>query len=183
MTGGAGRSPIIRTMTRIEVLRPFVEQTVKAYLGVDLLEVLEDGTIPIRAGSTAVNVQLIDGPPGSHPLLRVWSPVLQDISASPELLAKLNDLNASLSLARAYFRDGVVVISMELLAESLDEEQIANACRLVSFAADHWDDELQQAFGGSTFFGTETDTKGDGPAPEGRSDASKEDDGDPGGYL
>lgn len=63
-------------VTRIEVLRPCVEQTVKAFLGVERLEVLEDGTIPIRAGSTAVNVQLIDGPRGAHPLLRVSSPVL-----------------------------------------------------------------------------------------------------------
>jgi hypothetical protein len=40
-------------MTRLEVLRPFVEQTVKEYLGVEELMVNEDGTIPIRAGSTA----------------------------------------------------------------------------------------------------------------------------------
>jgi hypothetical protein len=171
-------------VTRIEVLRPFVEQTVKAFLGVERLEVLEDGTIPIRAGSTAVNVQLIDGPPGGHPLLRVSSPVLHDVSATPELLSKLNDLNASLSLARAYFRDGLVVISMELLAESLDEEQIANACRLISFAADHWDDELQQTFGGSTFFGNEEAQIGaGGPAPQGSSGDPEEGAEDPGGYL
>jgi type III secretion system-like peptide-binding chaperone len=172
--------PYHPAVTRIEVLRPFVEQTMKAFLGVEQLEVLEDGTIPIRAGSTAVNVQLIEGLPGGHPLLRVSSPVLHDVSATPELLAKLNDLNASLSLARAYLRDGVVVISMELLAESLDEEQIANAYRLVSFAADHWDDELQRAFGGSTFFGA--GLAAEGPAPQAGSDEPKRDE-DPGGYL
>ncbi len=43
-------------MTRLEVLRPFVEQTVKEFLGVEELKVLDDGTIPIRAGSSAVNV-------------------------------------------------------------------------------------------------------------------------------
>lgn len=73
---------------------------------------------------------------------------------------------------------------MELLAESLDEEQIANACRLISFAADHWDDELQRTFGGSTFFGNEEAQIGAGaPAPQGSSEVAEEVDEDPGGYL
>jgi hypothetical protein len=33
-------------VTRLEILRPFVEQTVKEFLGVEELKVLDDGTIP-----------------------------------------------------------------------------------------------------------------------------------------
>ena len=91
----------ISRVTRLEVLRPFVEQTVKEFLGVEELKVLDDGTIPIRAGSSAVNVRLLEGLAGGHPLLQVSSPMLRGVKPSPELLEKLNDMNASFSFARA----------------------------------------------------------------------------------
>ena len=139
-------------MTRLEVIRPFVEQTVREFLGVDELKVMDDGTIPIRAGSSAVNVRLLEGPSGGHPLLRVASPLLHDVEASPELLEKLNDMNAAFSFARVFEVDGTVIIAMELFAEELTTAQIEYACGLITFAADHWDDELQRSFGGQTFF-------------------------------
>jgi len=163
-------------VTRLEVIRPFVEQTVRGFLGVDELKVMDDGTIPIRAGSTAVNVRLVEGTGDGRPLLQVYSPVLHEVTSSPELLGRLNELNATLSFARTFLAGDVVYISMELLAESLDEEQVAHACALVSFAADHWDDELKDRFGGETFFGAEA---GEGTT-KGATDPS---DDAPGGYL
>jgi hypothetical protein len=139
-------------VTRLEVIRPFVEQTVREFLGVDELKVMEDGTIPIRAGSSAVNVRLLEGPSGGHPLLRVASPLLHDVKASPELLEKLNDMNAAFSFARVFEVDGTVIIAMELFAEELTTAQIEYACGLITFAADRWDDELQRSLGGQTFF-------------------------------
>ena len=139
-------------MTRLEVIRPFVEQTVREFLGVDELKVMEDGTIPIRAGSSAVNVRLMEGPAGGHPLLRVASPMLHDVTPSRELLEKLNEMNAAFSFARVFEVDGTVILAMELFAEELTAAQIEYACGLITFAADHWDDELQRSFGGETFF-------------------------------
>jgi hypothetical protein len=139
-------------VTRLEVIRPFVEQTVKEFLGVEELKVMDDGTIPIRAGSSAVNVRLLEGPSGGHPLLRVASPLLHGVTPSPELLEKLNEMNAAFSFARVFEVDGTVVIAMELFAEELTTAQIDYACALITFAADHWDDELKRSFGGQTFF-------------------------------
>ena len=84
-------------MTRLEVLRPFVEQTVKEFLGVEELKVLDDGTIPIRAGSSAVRRAIswrLDG--GGLPALAVSSPMLPWGQALPELLEKLNEMDAGL---------------------------------------------------------------------------------------
>jgi type III secretion system-like peptide-binding chaperone len=139
-------------VTRLEVIRPFVEQTVREFLGVDELKVMEDGTISIRAGSSAVNVRLLEGPAGGHPLLRVASPMLHDVPPSRELLEKLNEMNAAFSFARVFEVDGSVIIAMELFAEELTAAQIEYACGLITFAADHWDDELRRTFGGQTFF-------------------------------
>ena len=171
-------------MTRLEVLRPFVEQTVKEFLGVEELKVLDDGTIPIRAGSSAVNVRLLEGLAGGHPLLQVSSPMLRGVKPSPELLEKLNDMNASFSFARTFVTDETVCIAMELFAEELTTEQISYACGLITFAADHWDDELKRSFGGETFF---EGGPADGASPDAltsnEADPTTEAEVEPGGYL
>ena len=171
-------------MTRLEVLRPFVEQTVKEFLGVEELKVLDDGTIPIRAGSSAVNVRLLEGSTGGHPLLQVSSPLLHGVAPSPELLEKLNDMNASFSFARAFLTEDTVCIAMELFAEELTAEQISYACGLITFAADHWDDELKRTFGGETFFeGSPTEGAPSDATASNEGDAEGEAEAEPGGYL
>lgn len=165
-------------MTRLEVLQPFVEKTVAEYLGTGEVHVGEDGTIPIRSGSTVVNVRLIQGRNASHPILQVSSPLLSEIDPSPELLSKLNEVNANLTFVRAFWSNRQVVLAMELLAESLDRDQVAHAVSLVSLAGNVWDSELKTTFGGRTYFGEEppassgpggpgvpTDAPTDGAAP------------------
>ena len=172
-------------MTRLEVIRPFVEQTVKEFLGVDELKVMDDGTIPIRAGSSAVNVRLLEGPAGGHPLLRLASPLLHGVRPTTELLAKLNEMNAAFSFARTFVLEDTVFIAMELFAEELTAAQIEYACGLITFAADHWDDELKRAFGGETFFeGNAIVGVPDPPPPVLTSEDDPADDGSgSGGYL
>jgi hypothetical protein len=175
-------------VTTLEVLRPFVEQTVKEFLGVDELKVMEDGTIPIRAGSSAVNVRLVEGPAGGHPLLRIASPMLHGVSSTPELLSKLNEMNAAFSFARAFLLEDTVCIAMELFAEELTTAQIDYACGLITFAADHWDDELKQDFGGQTFFEGNTAVSVPDPPPTSAAPMSEDapkprDEGSANGYL
>jgi type III secretion system-like peptide-binding chaperone len=178
ITGGRGSCAevvasgrTISAVTRIDVIRPFVEQTVREFLGVDELKVMEDGTIPIRSGSAAIHVRLIQEAPDDHPLLQIFSPLLSDIEATPALMAKLNEMNSGLSFARAFWAGGQVILAMDLLAEELDKEQIEHACGLVTFAADYWDTELQKGFGGTV-----------GVSEDAETDAAGADD-DGGGYL
>ena len=140
-------------MTRIEVLRPFVEKTVAEYLGMeeDKLQTNEDGTIPIRAGTAVVNVRLVEGGHG-HPVLQVYAALLHGIQKSAGLLEKLNEVNAGLTFARAFWLEEQVILTIELRAESLDAEQVAQAVSVVSLAADLWDGALKQEFGGETSF-------------------------------
>lgn len=145
-------------MTRLEVLQPFIEKTVAQYLGVDEVHVWEDGTIPIRSGSTVVNVRLVQGENASHPVLQVYCPLLSEVDSSPELLSRLNDVNGNLTFVRAFWTDRQVILAMELLAESLDRDQVAHAVSLVSLAGDFWDSELNKTFGGSTYFAEEPPT-------------------------
>ena len=151
-------------MTRLEILQPFVEKTVAEYLGVERVEVWDDGTIPIRSGTTIVNVRLVQGESPSRAILQVYSPMLSEIDGTPELLTKLNEVNANLTFVRAFWTERQVILAMELLAESLDRDQVAHAVSLVSLAGDFWDSELHEAFGGTTYFADEPTTP-EGSAP------------------
>ena len=153
-------------MTRLEILQPFVEKTVAEYLGIEHVQVWEDGTIPIRSGTTIVNVRLVQGDDPSRPILQVYSPMLSELDSTPELLAKLNEVNGNLTFVRAFWTDRQVILAMELLAESLDRDQVAHAVSLVSLAGDFWDSELSEAFGGKTYFADEPPAAGEPPAAE-----------------
>jgi T3SS (YopN, CesT) and YbjN peptide-binding chaperone 1 len=144
-----------RPVTRLEILQPFVEKTVAEYLGIEQVQVWEDGTIPIRSGTTIVNVRLVQGDNPSRPILQVYSPMLSELDSTPELLAKLNEVNGNLTFVRAFWTDRQVILAMELLAESLDKDQVAHAVSLVSLAGDFWDSELSKTFGGKTYFADE----------------------------
>ncbi len=154
MSGGT--ATYHRPVTRLEVIRPFVEQTVKAFLGVEQLQVMDDGTIPIRVGSTAVNVRLMQTTDEGEPLLQVFAPILHGVGKTPELLDKLNEMNANFTSARTFWVSDQVLIAMEMPAETLDKQQVGYACSLISFAADYWDDVLKQQFGGEVAFNEAT---------------------------
>ena len=157
-------------MTRLEILQPFVEKTVAEYLDIEQVQVWEDGTIPIRSGTTIVNVRLVQGDDPSRAILQVYSPLLHEIESSPELLAKLNEVNANLMFVRAFWTDRQVILAMELLAETLDRDQVAHAVSLVSVAGNVWDSELNKVCGGSTYFAEEPPADGaseGGPAASG----------------
>src|SRR5262245_56030335 len=82
----------VRTMARIELLRPYVEKVVSEYLGIEpgKLIVNDDGTIPVSVGSANYYIRLMDGDP---PVLQVYSIVLEEIQKSPELFEAINDIN------------------------------------------------------------------------------------------
>jgi hypothetical protein len=166
-------------VTRLEILQPFVEKTVAEYLGIEHVQVWEDGTIPIRSGTTIVNVRLVQGENPSRPILQVYSPMLSDLESTPELLAKLNEVNGNLTFVRAFWTDRQVILAMELLAESLDRDQIAHAVSLVSLAGDFWDSELNKTFGGKTYFADEPPPPGAPAATDTRPAADAKDEASP----
>lgn len=148
-------------MATIEILRPYVEQRVAEFLGVEKLRVDVDGTIPIRAGSSVCFARLVDGPTG--PMFRVFAHLLSEISSSPPLLERLNELNAEAPFVRFFWVDDSVFCAMDLEAETLQPDEINNALSAVMWHADHHDDLLQKDFGGSRLIEEDTsDPRKDG---------------------
>jgi hypothetical protein len=79
--------------------------------------------------------------------VQVFSIVLRDVTSTHELLAELNSLNAGVGFARVFWVNDQVLAEVELLAETLDLEELANACRTVARVSDELGPLLAASFG------------------------------------
>jgi len=81
-------------------------------------------------------------------LLRFIAPVIMGITPTPELHARLSELNNTTIFGKFYVMDGSVWIEHNLLGESVDWEQFRAVLASVAHHADHLDDMLIAEFGG-----------------------------------
>lgn len=144
-----GPAAVAHRYRTAEELRPLVERALEGWLGLDELVRDTDGDYPVRIGSAVMFVQLLDGVP---PVVRIFSPILHDVDASPTLFEALNEINARIRFGRVLWAGHQVVVAMELTAADLTETQVVVACTQLGNLADHLDDGLHGRFGGATAF-------------------------------
>lgn len=139
-------------MAPIAMVRAYVEKIVLEMLGGEgPLHVDDDGSIPVRRGSAVYYIDVVDR--GENPaLVRVWSIVLRNAAGGRALLKALNDINSRILQARVYYADGDVVMSTELLADTVTVENLSYAADAIGSLADRFDDELQEHFSGEKSF-------------------------------
>lgn len=131
-------------MTRVETVRAHVEALCREYLGVEQLVVDGDGDIPVRSGNTLYYVAVIDG---DVPLVRVYTHLLRGVDETPELLSRLNDVNRGIVSARVFWHERSVIGATEIVAESMDRDELEHACWTVEALRD-WAEDLESRFGG-----------------------------------
>lgn len=127
-----------------EDTRRHVQLLVDTYL--DKETDLAEAAVRIRAGSAVVRIRLLDSEP---PMVRVFAAMVIGVSWSPELLDVLNEINSTTHLIRLFWKNDAVWVADELLASTLDLEELATGIDLVADVADHYDDQIVERFGGS----------------------------------
>jgi hypothetical protein len=124
---------------------------VKELTGAEVLLTTPNGSWPLRRGSATffVNVLEPSSPsPPAPPIVKVFSLVLTNVPKSAALLEELNQMNLQWNFVRAAWADGQVILSTELLAETLDLEELEVAISAVGRIADTSDEQLRARFGG-----------------------------------
>lgn len=144
-------------MANADVIRPFVEKAVAALLEIPVVDTDSDGDIPVNRGSSVTFIRVFDGPRG--PVIRFFSPLLTEVAKSPEMLERLNDLNAMTPFVNFCWANQQVFCSLDLAGEDVQVTEIANAMATVSLHADEHDESLQRAFGGRTMVQLEETVK------------------------
>jgi len=99
------------------------------------------------------------GVDADRPVVRMFSPLLRSVAGTAELLAELNEINAHLSFVRLFWRDSMVIAATELLATSLDQEELAHTCDVLCDVADYYDERLHHRFGGELSFDRRPDAR------------------------
>ena len=140
-------------MAKSDDLRSTLEKMLKEYLGVDKLVTDDEGDYPIRSGSAKYYVRLSEGTPS---LVRVYAQILVGVYSSPALYDRINRVNAVIQFGRLFHDGETVFAATELVADTIDPEELAEACHSIAQLADTYDDLFKQEFGGQRQFEDET---------------------------
>ena len=120
----------------------------KEETGISDIEYDDDGDIGLRRGSAVVFVRLIDEPP----CVRIYSPLLQDVEERPDILVRLNDINANQPLMRFIYCNGIIFGATDIPAAPFVSAHVAKAFEYFCEIADGMDNLLQAEFGGQTAY-------------------------------
>ena len=107
-----------------------------------------DGDIPLDVGSARTYLS----PRGKPLAVDIYSILLSNVEQSRELLEVINQRNCDASFAKLKYvaESREVVLHHEILAASLNPQNLASHSTLIARLADALDSELQRDFGGTT---------------------------------
>jgi hypothetical protein len=142
-------------MADTEKLRQRLEGMLKDHLGVSELVTDEEGDYPVRAGSAKYYVRLDDDL--EPPTVRVYAHILVGVTATAKLYETLNAVNGHITFGRMFHQGEAVLASTELVAATMDPEELAQSCSSIAGLADEYDDLFKAEFGGSRQFEEEED--------------------------
>ncbi len=145
---------------KVELPRPTSGEELRAVLRAALAELLEtddvepdgDGDFAVNAGSTVVYVRALS----EVPVVRLFSPVLTNVTVSPALLEAANDISRQYALLRAVWDGEAITLVTDLIAVPFVAEHLGHALSVIGHFADELDDQLQDRFGGRTLLGAGT---------------------------
>ena len=144
---------------RRDVLEAFVEKLLRKVTGGERVIAEEDGDYPVRYGSALYFVRVVGETVAD---VQVFAIAVDDVEATPELLAELNELNTQVRFARVFHVRGQVLVEADLAGAGLEAEGFFPACDAVATITDRVGADLAKKHGGRTAF---EDSKDDGYSP------------------
>lgn len=134
-------------MSRIDVLRPFVEKNLAALLEIEKVEPDADGEYAFPRGSAEISLRLMDDP---FPMIQLSAVLVSAPKRKSRLLEAINAVNASELAMRVFKYEDLIIGAWEVPADTLDDRQFHDICVRFADAADRIDTELAGRFGGKT---------------------------------
>lgn len=128
------------------IIREAIEEVISRVAG-SLATVRDgDGDYPLKRHGLPVYGRLLDSV--EPPVFQVFSILMVDVEHSLELMDELNDLNQTLTFARTIWVDGQILAEVDLVAHTLDDDELRVAVDRVTSIADRISPLIQAMFGG-----------------------------------
>jgi hypothetical protein len=132
--------------TALVIAREHVEEVIEEQFGSLSLKRDSDGDYPLRRhGHLIYGHLLVDSAPT---LLRVFGILLRDVEPSSDLLTEINQINGNSQFVKIYHRENLVVVSDDLVAESLDAVELTTSVSNIAKAIEDFSQTLSVVFGG-----------------------------------
>jgi len=125
-----------------------VEELLREMFGPVALHIDDDGDYPLKLHGNQIYGRFNTDDDGAL-WFQVFAIVIRDISPSPEVFAELNDLNANTRYVRLFLVDGQVLAEVDLLAATLDKEELSAAIDRITQITDEVMPTLSAVLGGT----------------------------------
>ena len=156
MSSGSDDVIVLRTDDRRALLTPIettferfrapVEAVLSEVFGHLVLRRDGDGDYPIRRHGAPIYARLVDDRPVR---LQVFAVLLDGVDESAELYRELNDLNVAASFARLSWADGQIHADVDLVAETLDVDEVRVAVERIARVSSELIPTVGAFFGGT----------------------------------
>lgn len=133
--------------TTHERQRKHVEDVLAEVFGPDVLHRDGDDDYPLTISGVPVYARLVDDRP---PTVQVFASLLVDIDCTPDLLQELNDHNANISFARLFWVQDQILAESDLVASTLDPEELFTAYQRVVDVSEHLAPMIHAVLGGTS---------------------------------
>lgn len=141
-----GYEAVLRPTDRWGAEKVRLEELLCEFLGSDEVNADSDGDYPIT--SPQGNRLWVRLHTGVQPIsVQVFSVLATDVDCTEDLLRELNSINAAGAYVKVIWADGAVMAETDIVADSLDLSELANAVIVVSQTADRYRDVLSAFFG------------------------------------
>jgi hypothetical protein len=134
-------------MAKKEMVEAHVEKLLKRITGNDDLKRDADGDWPFDLNRAFMYVR-VSGDTG--PTVRVVGVAAHSVPEGPDVFGQLNEINNSIEFSRAFWQNGTVFVTTELVGESLDIEELQMALNRVASGADYFGPKVVEMCGGET---------------------------------
>jgi hypothetical protein len=134
-------------MSRIDVLRPFIEKNLATMLETERVAPDGDGEYTFPHGSAEITLRLLDAP---MPMLQFSAVLVSGMKKKTRVLDAVNEVNASELGVRVFRFEDLVIAAWEVPADTLDARQFTDACQRFAETADRLDTILARKLGGKT---------------------------------
>jgi hypothetical protein len=139
-------------MSRMDVLRPFIEKNLAALTGKERVTPDASGEYSFPHGSADISVRLLDNP---FPIVQLSAVLVSKPRKKVRLLDAINKLNTSELAVRIFKFEDAIMAAWEVPADTLDDRQFRDICARFGETADRLDSDLASRFGGKTARGDE----------------------------
>jgi len=142
-----------------------IETLIERITGVEKATADHEGDYPVRYRDARYFVRVAGS--DERPIVRVFSTVVADVEAGPDLYEAVNEINTRLGFCRCFWVNGQVLIEAEHLGMTIKTEDFFELADNVASASDHFGPKLAERFGGKLAFEDSKGEEYDEPATPG----------------